>query len=78
MMKQSQRVIESLDRIRDIVIVQQTALSEERARAAASTRTNDDYHVLTDEYKSGGFAGGDAKKRRGVCSSCPMLVSRLC
>lgn len=27
----------------------------------------DDYHNLSDEYKSGGFGGSDAKKRRGVC-----------
>lgn len=77
MMRQSQRVIESLGRIRDIVIMQQTALSEERARAATSNRMSDDYHVVTDEYKSGGFAGGDAKKRRGV-SSPAQRVSSLC
>lgn len=65
--RHASRIIENLDRIRDAVNTQQNALAEQRARAVKGDYYEDDYNGLHDEYKgSGGFAGGDAKKRRGV------------
>jgi hypothetical protein len=46
--------------------VAQQALSEERARMARNSQMEDGYNGIPEEYKEGGFAGGDAKKRRGV------------
>jgi hypothetical protein len=66
-LRQSSRVIENLARIKEAVIAQQNALAEQRARAVKGDYYEDDYNGLHDDYKgSGGFAGGDAKKRRGV------------
>jgi hypothetical protein len=50
-----------------VVIAQQNALSEQRARLARGNHMDDDYHNLSDEYKGSAFGGNDAKKRRGVC-----------
>lgn len=70
MMGHSERVMASLFRIRDVVIAQQHALSEQRIRADRRSYLNDDYGSMDADYRGpGGFAGGDAKKRRGV-SSC--------
>lgn len=70
MMVHSERVMQSLGRIRDVVIAHQHALSEQRIRAARGSYPNDEYGSMDADYRgSGGFAGGDAKKRRGV-SSC--------
>lgn len=66
--------MENLTRLREVIIAQQTALSEQRARLARGSHLEDDYRGLSDDYKGGGFAGGDSKKRRGVSrpglSSC--------
>jgi hypothetical protein len=71
MMGHSERVLQNLGRIREVVIAQQHALSEQRIRAAQGSYMNEDYSSMDADYRgSGGFAGGDAKKRRGV-SSCP-------
>lgn len=68
MMQHSERVRLGLSRIMDVVIAQQNALSEQRLRAARGPY--DEYHSMDGDYRGhGGFAGGDAKKRRGV-SSC--------
>lgn len=66
MMRQSHRVMESLSRMREVTVAQQTAISEHRARMARGHQLEEDYNGIPDEYKGGGFAGGDAKKRRGV------------
>lgn len=66
MLRQSHRVMENLNRIRDVVIAQQTALSEQRARLARGSHMEEEYATLPDEYKNGAFAGADTKKRRGV------------
>jgi hypothetical protein len=66
MMLQSHRILENLGRMREAVA--QQALSEERARMARNSQMEDGYNGISDEYKEGGFAGGDAKKRRGVRS----------
>lgn len=56
--------------------MQQNALNEQRACAARGQQLEDDFHSLSEDFKSGGFAGGDAKKRRGKaappgrCHSC--------
>jgi hypothetical protein len=52
--------------MREVTVAQQTALSEHRARMARGNQLEEDYNGISDEYKGGGFAGGDAKKRRGV------------
>ena len=62
--------MENLAHIRDVVLAQQAAVSEHRARIARGSHANDEYADIPDEYKSGGFAGGDAKKRRGVSVLC--------
>ena len=59
--------MDSLTRIKEAVVAQQHALAEQRARVVKGDYYEDDYNGLHDDYKgSGGFAGGDAKKRRGV------------
>ncbi len=66
MLRQSHRVLENLGRMREAVVAQQTALSEHRARMARGSHLEEDYNGISDDYKGGGFAGGDGKKRRGV------------
>ena len=58
--------MDALAKIRDVAIAQQTALSEQRARAARGDHMMTDYAGLHDDYKN--YTGGDAKKRRGVSS----------
>jgi len=77
MLRYSQHVSDNLSRLREVsVIQQQTVLNEQRARAARGQQLEDDYQGLSEDFKSGGFAGGDAKKRRGKaappgrCHSC--------
>lgn len=56
--------------------MQQNALNEQRARAARGQNLDDEYRGLSEAERAGGFAGGDAKKRRGKaappgrCHSC--------
>jgi hypothetical protein len=64
--RQSHRIFENLSYMREVVIAQQNALSEQRARLARGSQMDDEYHALSDEYKNGSYAGVDAKKRRGV------------
>lgn len=74
-------VMNSMERIREIVVTQQHALAEQRSRDAANKarQAYDAEHVnnLYDkEEGDGGFAGPDPKKRRGRhappgrCHSC--------
>lgn len=66
-LRQSSRIIANLSQIKEAVIAQQSALAEQRARVVKGDYYEDDYAGLHDDYKgSSGFAGGDAKKRRGV------------
>ena len=58
-------MMENLARVKEVVIQQQNALSEHRARFARGG-LEDEYQGMGDDFKAGGFAGGDAKKRRGV------------
>jgi hypothetical protein len=65
--RQTHRIFDNLGYLREVVIAQQNAASEQRARNARSNQLEDDY---SDEYKAGGgYVGGDAKKRRGVSRS---------
>ena len=75
MMRHSHVMMEHLARVKEVVIQQQNALSEHRARFARAPM-EEDYGGMSDDYKAGGFAGGDAKKRRGV--SVPLLSNFHC
>lgn len=76
MMRQSHLMMENLARVKEVVIQQQNALSEHRARFARAP-IEDEYGSISDFEKAGGFAGGDAKKRRGVSVPCPFGFSLL-
>ena len=64
MLRHSNRITEGFSQIREVVIAQQNALSEQRARASREDQSMSDYGMLNDDYKN--YTGGDAKKRRGV------------
>ena len=75
MLRRQSRVLESLSRIKEVVITQQHALAEQRNRDEAN-KVSSDYGEDGSGYSdkadgAGGFAGPDSKKRRGVC-----IVSR--
>jgi hypothetical protein len=66
-LRHSSRISDNLARIREAVYAHQHALAEHKARVVKGDYYEDDYSGLADDFKaSGGFAGGDAKKRRGV------------
>ena len=66
-LRQAQRTLEGLARLKDAAVSQQHALAEQRARAGRREVPDDEPPGLPEDYKgTGGFAGGDAKKRRGV------------
>jgi hypothetical protein len=71
MMKQTQRIQESLGRIRDVVISQQNALAEQARDPYKPLNCYDhEPSPYQDDLKGGGgFAGSDLKKRRGVSIS---------
>ncbi|KAI9705123.1 MAG: hypothetical protein M1836_006906 [Candelina mexicana] len=69
MLRQHNRVHDSLYRIRDVLVTQQHVLAESRAqdqgyKGSSEYDGDDSYH--DDSKGGGGFAGADAKKRRGV------------
>lgn len=74
--QQTEQLLHHLSRLRETAIMQQTALDEQRARAARGQHAEDDLRRMSEDFKSGGFASGDAKKRRGKaappgrCHSC--------
>ncbi|KAI9812907.1 MAG: hypothetical protein M1827_004425 [Pycnora praestabilis] len=79
MIRQHNRVHDSLSRIREVLISQQHALADQRAqdqgyKGSLDYEGEDTYHE--DLKGGGGFAGADAKKRRGRaappgrCHSC--------
>lgn len=66
MMKHNSRIQDSLTRLRDVIQQQQAALAErsrEQHLKAVNAAVSDG---AADDSKDGGFAGSDAKKRRGV------------
>ncbi|KAL8841519.1 MAG: hypothetical protein Q9170_000902 [Blastenia crenularia] len=69
MMGYPKRVLESMQRIKEVIIAQQQALAEQRnyEKYKPPSEADDDGASFQDKVEgSGGFAGADAKKRRGV------------
>ncbi|KAI9873219.1 MAG: hypothetical protein M1830_000685 [Pleopsidium flavum] len=73
MIRQHGRVYDSFARIREVLLTQQLALAEQRQHDQGykgSSEYDEDGVGYQDELKGGGgFAGADAKKRRGVSYS---------
>lgn len=78
MISRQTRVLDSMNRIKDVINAQQEALKQrlsQEQRYNAPSEYDDDapgYHDKLDG--AGGFAGADAKKRRGVSKSPPQPV----
>ncbi|KAL9097360.1 MAG: hypothetical protein Q9163_006357, partial [Psora crenata] len=82
MIRQQTRVLDSVTRIREVIVKQQQALAEQRSYdqqsyKAAANEMEEETHSYADKLEGGGgFAGADAKKRRGRaappgrCHSC--------
>lgn len=75
MINRQTRVLDSMNRIKDVINAQQEALKQrlsQEQRYNAPSEYDDDapgYHDKLDG--AGGFAGADAKKRRGVSKTDP-------
>ncbi|KAI9838405.1 MAG: hypothetical protein M1819_005674 [Sarea resinae] len=69
MLKQQTRIHDSLSCIREVLVTQQHALAEQRVQdqgfKGSSEFDVEDSAMYHDDAKGGGFAGSDAKKRRG-------------
>ena len=77
-LRQSHRIFENLSYLREVVIAQQNAMSEQRARLARGSQVDEEYHSMSDDYKGLGYTGGDAKKRRVVSPmSCQIRHRQL-
>ncbi|KAL9630521.1 MAG: hypothetical protein Q9164_006372, partial [Protoblastenia rupestris] len=82
MIRQQTRVLESMSRIKNVIVKQQQALVEQRNYDQqnyknATSEAEEENHLYADKSEgAGGFAGADAKKRRGRaappgrCHSC--------
>lgn len=70
LMDKQRRVLESMQRIKEVVVAQQHALAEQRNYENSykpSAEPDDDGANFHDKSEGGGgFAGAEAKKRRGV------------
>ena len=66
MLRQTNRVMENLNRLREMVVAQQEAVNEQRARLARGIHPQDEDDNMSEGYQTGGFANSEAKKRRGV------------
>ncbi|KIW30150.1 uncharacterized protein PV07_05919 [Cladophialophora immunda] len=75
-LRHTHRSYELLTYVREMVVAQENAKVEQQARLARGAHAEEEYPTAPDEYKSGGYTGGDAKKRRGKaappgrCHSC--------
>lgn len=72
MITRQTRVLDSMTRIREVLVAQKIALAEqqnqERRYKATPSEFDDDSASYQDKMEgAGGFAGPDSKKRRGVC-----------
>lgn len=71
MIARQTRVLDSVNRIRDVIVAKTLADAEQQnqeRRNKASMEYDDDSSSFQDKLDgSGGFAGSDPKKRRGVC-----------
>lgn len=70
-MRESHRIFENLGYLREVIIAQQNALADQRARLARGRELEEEYPAGSDDYRGGGYTGGDAKKRRGVSFESP-------
>lgn len=71
MLHMQRRNQDALVRIRTAVVNQEQALAEQLAQRKAFKTEDDHMAMYPDDYKgTGGFAGADPKKRRGVSSGC--------
>lgn len=74
MMNHQKRVLDSMQSIKEIIIAQQHALAEQRnyeINHKPSSDADEDGASFSDKLEgSGGFAGADTKKRRGVRYHC--------
>ncbi|KIW80489.1 hypothetical protein Z517_07105 [Fonsecaea pedrosoi CBS 271.37] len=72
----SHRSFELLSYVREVAVAQENAKAEQQARLVRGIQPEEEYQTTADEYKGGGYTGGDAKKRRGKaappgrCHSC--------
>ena len=66
MMRQSSNMMDALTKIRDVVIAQQQALAEEKARIAQGEQYDEECGRYQDDFKASNFGANDGKKRRGV------------
>lgn len=77
MLHMQRRNQDALIRIRTAVVNQEQALAEQMAQRKAFKTEDDHMAMYQEEFKgTGGFAGADPKKRRGV-SSGPLLSPGL-
>lgn len=68
LMQKTRRIEDSLKRIREIVINQNNAMEQQMKDSGRSgPGSYSDNGYSDDRQGMGGFAGGDTKKRRGVC-----------
>ena len=70
MIQQQKGVLASMERIRDVIVKQRDDLLERnrQEQGTKAAQEYDDEHTFIDKTEGGGgFAGADAKKRRGVC-----------
>ncbi|KAL8937213.1 MAG: hypothetical protein Q9216_004541, partial [Gyalolechia sp. 2 TL-2023] len=71
------RVLDSMQRIKEVIIAQQHALAEQRnyEKYNPPSEADEDGGSFHDKIEgSGGFAGSDPKKRRGVCQTELLLL----
>ena len=71
MIRRQTTVLDAMSRIREVVVAQQQALAEQRNRDEANKTHQLEYREDAAAYQDkseggGGFAGSDAKKRKGV------------
>ena len=70
MINRQNRVLDAMHQIKGIIVAQQQALAEQRnydQNFKPPNEVDDDGASLHDKFEgSGGFAGAEAKKRRGV------------
>lgn len=81
LMSYQQRVLDSMQSIKEVIIAQQQALAEQRTYEhtykAASEADEDGANFHEKLEGAGGFAGADAKKRRGVRERIPTILPVL-
>lgn len=71
LMGYQKRVLDSMQRVKEVIHAQQQALAEQRSYENSykpSAEPDDDGSSYHEKLEGGGgFAGAEAKKRRGVC-----------